>query len=99
VPPFLPPLLAAAVLTGLSFLVSYPLQLKTLRIDVLALFLSVFALVNLRLAFRQAGRRGAGAQTAQKVRTHTVQPPLWFWAAALLLAAAVTLRVVRALSV
>jgi hypothetical protein len=96
VPTYLPPLLAAAVLTGLSFLASYPLQLNTLRVDALALFLCLFALVNLRFAFRQAGGQAPQkvGQAAQKVRA-----PLWFWAAALLLAAAITLRVIRALNV
>ncbi|GGJ89283.1 hypothetical protein [Deinococcus aquiradiocola] len=82
-PSFLPPLLAAAVLAGLSFVVSYPVTVGTVRVDALGLFLMAFALLNLRFAFRQAGR-GARA-------------PWWFWPAALLVAALVTFRTVAAL--
>jgi hypothetical protein len=83
VPPVLPPLLATALLAGLTFLVGYPVRLgANLRVDALDVFLLVFALVNLRLAWRAAGPR----------------PPAWFTLAGLLLAALITFQMVRAVT-
>jgi hypothetical protein len=89
VPFFLPPLLAALVLAALTFVVSFPVSLRSLRIDLLGLFLLLFALVTLRLAFRQAeaGSRASG-----------VRAPLWFWPAAFVVAALIAFRAVHALS-
>ncbi|WP_407569182.1 hypothetical protein [Deinococcus altitudinis] len=89
-PFFLPPLLAALVLAALTFVVSYPVSLRSFRIDALGLFLLIFALVNLRLAFRQAG---AGS------RASGIRAPLWFWPAALVVAALITFRAVHALNI
>lgn len=87
-PPFLPPLLAALLLTALTWVASYPVQLRSFRVDALDVFLLVFALVNLRLAFRQAsGVHAPGQRT-----------PWWFWLAGLGLAALVTYRAVEALN-
>lgn len=89
-PPFLPPLIAALVLSALTFAASYPVNLRSFRVDVLGLFLLAFALVNLRLAFWQAGAesRASGRRT-----------PVWFWIAALAVAALITFRAVHALNV
>ena len=85
-PFFLPPLLAALVLAALTFVVSYPVNLRWVRVDVLGLFLLGFALVNLRLAFRQAG---AGAMASG------VRVPPWFWPAALGVAVLIVFRAVH----
>ena len=85
-PFFLPPLLAALVLAVLTFFVSYPVNLPAVRVDVLGLILLAFALVNLRIAFRQAG---AGA------RASGVRAPPWFWPAALAVAALIAFRAVQ----
>lgn len=82
-PPFLPPLLATLLLAGLTFVAGYPARLgASLQIDALDVFLLVFALVNLRLAWRAAGPR----------------PPAWFTLAGLLLAALITYGMVRAVT-
>ncbi len=86
VPFFLPPLLAALVLAVLSFLVSYPLNLGSVRVDVLGLGLLALALVSLRIAFRQAG---AGALASG------VRGPPWFTPAALAVAALIVFRAVQ----
>ena len=79
----MPPLLAALLLTALTWMVSLPLSLRTARVAALDLFLLVSALVNLRLAFR----RVAGTRA-----------PIWFWPAGLGVAALITYRAVSALT-
>ncbi len=86
VPFSLPPLLAALVLAALTFFVSYPLNLGTVRIDVLGLVLLTLAFLSLRLAFRQAG---AGAMASG------VRAPPWFMPAALAVAALIAFRAVQ----
>ena len=89
VPFFLPPLLAALVLAALTFVVSYPVSLRSFRVDILGLALLLLASFSLRLAFRQAG---AGS------RASGVRVPPWFWPAALAVAALTLYRAVRALN-
>jgi len=86
VPFFFPPLLAALVLAALTFVVSYPVTLRSIRVDVLGLFLLAFSLLNLRLAFRQAG---AGAMASG------VRAPPWFMPAALAVATLIAFRAMQ----
>ena len=85
-PFFLLPLLAALLLAALSFFVSYPVNLGTVRLDVLGLVLLALAFLSLRLAFRQAG---AGALASG------VRGPPWFAPAALAVAALIAFRAVQ----
>jgi hypothetical protein len=88
VPPALPQLLIAAALSALDLLVSAPARLGTLHIDALGLFLQVFALVNLRLGFRQL----ADQTRSQIPRRRWPVLPLLL---GLLAAALITLQTIR----
>jgi hypothetical protein len=86
-PPSAPQLLIALALTGLTVVVGYPLGIGGGRhVDALDAFLLVFALVNLRGAWA-AANAGPGGRT-----------PAWFVICGLVLAAAITWAMVRALT-
>ena len=86
-PPFLPQLLIALALAGLTLLVSYPLPVGGGRsVDALDAFLLVFALVNLRLSWAAANGAGGG------------RAPAWFVVLGLGTAALITWAMIRALT-
>lgn len=80
-------LLIALLLAGLTFFVSYPLQIAQGRsVDALDAFLLVFALVNLRVAWAAANDQNAG------------RAPAWFTVAGLAVAALITYAMIGALT-
>lgn len=86
-PSFLLQLLIALALVGLTFAVSYPLEVGSGRsVDALDAFLLVFALVNLRVSWGAANMANGG------------RAPAWFVLAGLLTAALITWAMMRALS-
>ncbi|GAA5513304.1 hypothetical protein Dcar01_02037 [Deinococcus carri] len=86
-PPFLLQLLIALALVGLTFAVSYPLEVGGGRsVDMLDAFLLVFALVNLRLSWGAANLANGG------------RAPAWFVLVGLLTAALITYAMMGALT-
>ncbi|GHF50225.1 hypothetical protein HNQ07_002905 [Deinococcus metalli] len=86
-PPVVPQLLIALALAVLTSVIGYPLDIGGGRhVDALDAFLLMFALVNLRGAWATANAGPGG------------RAPAWFVVCGLLLAAAITWAMVRALT-
>lgn len=86
-PPYALQLVIALVLAGLTFVLSYPLEISSGRhVDALDAFLLVFALVNLRIAWSAANAAHGG------------RAPGWFVVVGLLTAALITYAMIRALT-
>lgn len=86
-PSYVLQLVIALALSGLTFVVGYPLSIGAGRVvDALDAFLLVFALVNLRVAWTAANTANGG------------RAPVWFLLAGLLTAALITWGMVRALT-